>query len=140
MKASQEIRDALARVAELRQAASRADALAQALQTVKRLQAQRFAGTYPDLLANPRFSSSVTFFLEELYSAKDYSDRDAQFARIAGAIERTFPDSVVATVRCQQRSLTRAVRQEPSQRLSITARSADLHCAAKGPRADRGTA
>jgi hypothetical protein len=99
MKASQEIRDALARVAELRQAASRADALALALQTVKQLQAQRFAGTYPDLLANPRFSSSVTFFLEELYSAKDYSDRDAQFARIAGAIERTFPDSVVATVR-----------------------------------------
>lgn len=99
MKASQEIRDALTRVAELRQTASRADALTQALQTVKQLQAQRFAGTYPDLLADPRFSSSVRFFLEELYSAKDFSDRDAQFARIAVAIERTFPDSVIATVR-----------------------------------------
>ena len=99
MKASKEIRDALARVAALRQAASRVEALAQALNTVKHLQAQRFAGSYPDLLANPTFSSSVTFFLEELYSAKDFSDRDAQFARIAVAIERTFPESVIATVR-----------------------------------------
>ena len=98
MKAAEEIREALAQVAQLRQAASGPDALAHAVQAVKHLQAQRFAGTYPDLLANPLFAPSVNFFLEELYSAKDYSSRDAQFARIAGAIERTFPASVVSTV------------------------------------------
>jgi hypothetical protein len=98
MKASQEIREALARVAELRQVASQPGDLALALQAVKHLQAQRFAGTYADLLGSPMFSPSATFFLEELYSAKDYSDRDAQFSRIAGTIERTFPESVISTV------------------------------------------
>lgn len=99
MKASEEIREALARVTELRQLANTPGELAQALQTIKHLQAQRFAGTYPDLLANPTYAPSIRFFLEELYSAKDYSDRDAQFARIAAVIERTFPESVIATVR-----------------------------------------
>jgi hypothetical protein len=68
------------------------------LHIIKQLQARRFAGTYADLLADPIYAPSARFFLEELYSAQDYSARDAQFARIAGAIERTFPDSVVATV------------------------------------------
>jgi hypothetical protein len=98
MQASEEIRDALARVAELRQQASGKTALAKSLQTIKQLQAQRFAVTYADLLADPVFAPSARFFLEELYSAQDYSARDAQFARVAVAIERTFPDKVVATV------------------------------------------
>ncbi len=99
MTASEEIREALARVAELRQLANTPGELARALRSIKHLQAQRFAGTYPDLLANPTFAPSISFFLEELYSAKDYSDRDAQFARIAPAMERTFPESVITTVR-----------------------------------------
>jgi hypothetical protein len=98
MHASEEIRDALARVAELRQLAAGQSPLARSLHIVKHFQARRFAGTYADLLADPVFAPSARFFLEELYSAQDYSARDAQFARIAGAIERTFPDSVVATV------------------------------------------
>lgn len=98
MHVSEEIRDALARVATLRQQASENPALAKALHTIKQLQAQRFASTYADLLANPVFAPSARFFLEELYSAQDYSDRDAQFARVAVAVERTFPDTVVATV------------------------------------------
>jgi hypothetical protein len=98
MQASEEIRDALARVAALRQQASGQTALAKSLQTIKQVQAQRFAATYADLLADPVFAPSARFFLEELYSAQDYSARDAQFARVAVAIERTFPDAVVATV------------------------------------------
>ena len=35
--------------------------------------------------------------LNELYSEKDYSDRDAQFSRIAGTLERLFPKQVVQT-------------------------------------------
>jgi hypothetical protein len=98
MHASEEIRDALARVAELRQLASGQSPLARSLHTIKHLQARRFAGTYDDLLVDPVYAPSARFFLEELYSAQDYSARDAQFARIASAIERTFPDPVVATV------------------------------------------
>jgi hypothetical protein len=98
MHASEEIRDALARVAELRQQARNQSPLASALHTIKQWQARRFASTYADLLADPVFAPSARFFLDELYSAQDYSARDAQFARIAGVIERSFPESVVATV------------------------------------------
>jgi hypothetical protein len=98
MQASQEIRQALSRVAELRQLARQQADLQQALNAVKRLQAQRFVGTYQDLLRHPIYAPSANFFLEELYSAKDFSDRDAQFSRIATALERTFPASVLATV------------------------------------------
>ena len=68
-----------------------------ALLQVKRLQSRRFAGTYADLLAAPPYAAATRFFLEELYSDKDYAERDAQFARIAGAIQRLFPAQVVAT-------------------------------------------
>jgi hypothetical protein len=98
MQGSQEIRQSLKRVAKLRQTAALEEPLSAATAAVKRLQARRFAGTYPDLLASPTFAPSATFFLEELYSAKDFSDRDAQLARIAGALERTFPEAVLATV------------------------------------------
>ena len=86
MQASEEIRVALARVAELRQLANSQSPLAKSLHIIKQLQARRFAGTYADLLADPIYAPSARFFLEELYSAQDYSARDAQFARIAGAI------------------------------------------------------
>jgi len=98
MKASEEIREALARVAALRQAATGPSELAQALKAVKHLQAQRFVGTYQDLLQHPVYGPSAQFFLQELYSAKDYSQRDAQFSRIAGALERTFPAHILTTV------------------------------------------
>lgn len=98
MKASEEIREALARVAALRQAATGPNELALALKAVKHLQAQRFIGTYQDLLHHPVYGPSARFFLQELYSAKDYSQRDAQFSRIAGALERTFPAHILVTV------------------------------------------
>lgn len=98
MKASEDIREALACVAALRQAATGSGELAQALKAVKHLQAQRFVGTYQDLLRHPIYGPSARFFLEELYSAKDYSQRDAQFSRIAGALERTFPAHILVTV------------------------------------------
>ena len=98
MKASEEIREALARVAEFRQTTTGPGELAHALKAVKHLQAQRFVGTYRDLLQHPVYGPSARFFLQELYSAKDYSQRDAQFSRIAGALERTFPAHILATV------------------------------------------
>ena len=61
------------------------------------LQARRFAGTYADLLASQRYGAAARFFLEELYSDRDFGERDAQFARIAGAVERLFPRDVADT-------------------------------------------
>ena len=65
---------------------------------VKRYQQARFARDYADLLANPRYAGASRFFLDDLYGPADFSQRDAQFARIVPALVRLFPGEVVATV------------------------------------------
>ena len=81
----------------MRQAPADKPGLAQAIGSIKHFQARRFAGTYFDLLRSNEYQAAALFFLEELYSDKDYSQRDAQFARIAGALESVFPQQVVQT-------------------------------------------
>jgi hypothetical protein len=97
MEAARTIRSAVARVSALRAAASAEPGLREAVLAVKALQARRFSGTYADMLAGGPSAAPARFFLDELYSDKDYAERDAQFARIAGAIEKFFPASVVET-------------------------------------------
>jgi hypothetical protein len=97
MEAAERIRHAVAQVSRLRDEAQALPGLQAGVGTVKRIQARRFAGTYADLLADPRYASATRFFLDELYSDKDYAERDAQFSRIAGALERLFPQHVVTT-------------------------------------------
>ncbi len=97
MDAAQTIRQAVARVAEIRVEAASDPQLQGALTSVKAFQAKRFAGTYADLLASAEYGSAARFFLNDLYSDRDYSQRDAQFSRIAGALQKFFPHQVVAT-------------------------------------------
>lgn len=97
MEAAQTIRDAVARVGTLRQQAQSRPGLHAAILAVKKFQAQRFSATYADLLVSHEYAAATRFFLDELYSDKDYSQRDAQFARIAGALQRFFPATVIAT-------------------------------------------
>ncbi len=94
---ARKIHDALQTVFELRQRHDADPALAQASAEVKRFQARRFQATYPDLLHSPRYQSATAFFLHELYSDKDYTERDQQFSRIASTIARLFPQAVVNT-------------------------------------------
>ena len=72
--------------------------LAARVQAIKQYQQRRFAHSYADLLASDRFSAAARFFLDELYGPKDFSERDAQFARVVPALVRLFPDDIVATV------------------------------------------
>lgn len=65
---------------------------------VKSYQRQRFMASYADLLENPRYQAAVGFFLDELYGPQDYSQRDAQFARVVPALVRLFPHDVLQTV------------------------------------------
>ena len=67
---------------------------AHAVREIKVLQARRFEATYGDLLHDPRHRPATRFFLDELYGDHDFAQRDAQFGRIAGAIERLFPEAV----------------------------------------------
>jgi hypothetical protein len=97
MEAAQTIRSAVARVGELREAQAAKPGLRDAVIRIKALQARRFAGTYEDIMSRGPYRAAATFFLDELYSERDFAERDAQFARIAGAIERFFPSAVAQT-------------------------------------------
>ena len=97
MEAARNIRNAVEHVSQLRQALEDHPDLGAAVGQVKRVQSQRFAGTYADLLAGGSHAAPARFFMTELYSDKDYAERDAQFSRIAGAIEKFFPAQVVET-------------------------------------------
>lgn len=73
-------------------------ALAAKVHALKLYQQRRFEKTYPDLLADPRHAKASLFFLNELYGPTDFSQRDAQFARIVPALVRLFPKDVAHTV------------------------------------------
>jgi hypothetical protein len=80
-------------------AARAADAaLAERVTQIKRYQQARFARSYADLLSHPRYAGASRFFLDDLYGPGDFSQRDAQFARIVPALVRLFPGEVVETV------------------------------------------
>lgn len=97
MNTAQIIRQAVADVEQLREESRALPDIGAAVTLVKRFQARRFAGTYADLLASGTYGAAARFFLEELYSERDYRERDAQFARIAGAVEKLFPRDVADT-------------------------------------------
>ncbi len=97
MNTAQSIRDAVAEVQRLREESRLVPSIATAVGRIKRFQARRFAGSYADLLASADYAAATRFFLEELYSDRDYGERDAQFARIAGAVEKLFPKDIAQT-------------------------------------------
>ena len=69
------------------------------VEAVKRYQQRRFELTYADLLTHPRYAGASNFFLDELYGPSDFTQRDAQFARIVPALVRLFPAEVVGAVK-----------------------------------------
>ncbi len=85
-------------VTDLRQAASLDAGLAQRIKAIKAYQGTRFERSYADWLAKPEANRACRFFLEELYGAKDFSQRDAQFARIVPTMTRIFPEALSATI------------------------------------------
>ena len=97
MDAAQKIREAVDQVSARRQRCMADPLLASAVAQVKRFQARRFAATYADLLATGPFRAAAQFFLDELYGDQDFSQRDQQFARIAGALQRIFPKEAAVT-------------------------------------------
>jgi hypothetical protein len=92
------ILDHLAVVDHERRARLAQPALGRTAAELKRYQQARFARTHADLLAHPRFGQAASFFLADLYGPQDFTQRDAQFARIVPALVRMFPQDIVATV------------------------------------------
>lgn len=81
----------------LRKARQDSPELAQRTHALRLWQSQRFRQSYADVLQDTHMGAAALFFLTELYSEQEFSQRDAQFARIAGTLERMFPKAVVQT-------------------------------------------
>lgn len=93
-----EIAAHLSQVQRLR-AETAADPLLQArLAGLKRHQCARLAATYADLHAQPRYRKAVEFFINDLYTDRDFSQRDAYLYRIVPTLGRLFPAQALATL------------------------------------------
>lgn len=99
----QAILEMLESVAAERRARRLDASLAARVHAVKHYQHTRFARTYADLLAQPRYAEAARFFLDDLYGPHDFAARDDQFARIVPALVRLFPHDIVLTVRALAR-------------------------------------
>jgi hypothetical protein len=97
-QANAAIQKDLAAVSTERQLRASDGAWAARVEAIKRYQQRRFELTYADLLTHPRYAGASNFFLNELYGPSDFTQRDAQFARIVPALVRLFPAEVVSTV------------------------------------------
>jgi hypothetical protein len=96
--AKERLADALTRVIALRRNLESDPALAQRWRAVKAWQSQRLRDTYPDLLASPRYGPACRFFLDELYAAKDFSQRDQEALRVVPKLARMLPERAVETM------------------------------------------
>lgn len=65
---------------------------------VKQFQAERLASTYADLLATERYREPCEFFLEELYGAQDFDQRDAEAHRVVPKLAKMLPARAVETL------------------------------------------
>jgi hypothetical protein len=82
----------------LHQERAASTALAAALDRVAQWQARRLNATYSDLAADPRYADAIAFFQSELYGPGDFSQRDADLARVVPIMIRVLPEAVVETV------------------------------------------
>ncbi len=65
---------------------------------LKAWQSDRLARTYPDLLGSPRYHDAARFFLDEMYGAKDFSQRDEDVERILPKLTALLPATVLSAI------------------------------------------
>lgn len=58
-------------------------------------QSQRLARTYADLLASPRFRPACEFFLNDIYAARDFTQRDHDIEQMYAFMRRVFPEALI---------------------------------------------
>lgn len=73
--------------------------LQEELQALQRWQAGRLERTYADLQGRERYRPGVEFFLEELYTDKDYLPRDTQLERASPILKRMLPAQAQESMR-----------------------------------------
>jgi hypothetical protein len=100
--ASADLQDRLAKalddVMELRGRLAGDAQLSRRWRAVKQFQSERLRGTYADLLASARYREPCEFFLEELYGARDFEQRDAEARRVVPKLAKMLPARAVETL------------------------------------------
>lgn len=81
-----------------RAAANDASLAAADRMAVRAFQQARLARTHADLLASAQFGPAAQFFLTELYSTEDLTQRDADIERVIKILVRFLPDKALATL------------------------------------------
>jgi hypothetical protein len=71
----------------------RADRLA-----LRKFQQRRLEATHEQMLASPRFGPAAKFFLTELYSTADLTQRDADIERVIRILVKFLPNNALATL------------------------------------------
>ncbi len=92
------LRQELGAVKALRQAAKIDTATLATRVALKTFQSQRLARTHADLLAADDTSGAAQFFLQELYSPQDLTQRDTDVERIVPTLERLLPISALQAI------------------------------------------
>ncbi len=59
--------------------------------SLKQWQSARLARTHRDYLDEPRYRAAARFFLDDLYGAKDFSQRDGELMRVIPTLAKTLP-------------------------------------------------
>jgi len=98
MDASERLRQAALEVAELRRLEALDDGVRARREALRAWQAQRLARTHADLLEAPRYRAAARFFLDDLYGAKDFSQRDGELARLVPMLSRVLPRGALETI------------------------------------------
>jgi hypothetical protein len=96
--AESELRQALLRVHQLHDERNSDPVLASALARLAEWQSRRLGQTYADLAADPRYADAVAFFQVDLYGPADYTQRDADVARVVPMLVKMLPERVVGTI------------------------------------------
>ena len=62
---------------------------------LRRWQSRRLACTYSDLLNHPRYRPACLFFLDDIYAARDFSQRDHDIRQMYNLARRVIPEGVL---------------------------------------------
>ena len=69
------------------------------LDLLRTWQADRLERTYADLLESPRYAPACRFFLDDVYAAKDFRQRDHEIKHLYAIMSRILPDFLLKLVK-----------------------------------------
>jgi hypothetical protein len=97
-RTKEELSAGLARVIELRRRLALDPDLGEKWLEVKHFQSQLARRIYGDLLRSLRYRAAGEFFLDELYGARDFEQRDSEILRVVPKLARMLPERAIHTL------------------------------------------